>query len=119
MKTYFIYETNHEGWYSGITTHSLEKYLEKIGVTWEEEWEEDDKFGLKTPNIHIKSIPSDRHVVIFRLSDKLGYQEQIGEFNFFRDCYDEVQDFVTEFYREIITSTNESITIKKFNDFKK
>lgn len=42
MKTYFIYETNHEGWYSGMTTHNLEKYLEKIGVTWEEEWEEDD-----------------------------------------------------------------------------
>jgi hypothetical protein len=118
MKTYFIYETNDEGWYSGMTTHNLEGYLEKIGVVWEEEWEEDDKFGLKTPHIDIKSIPSDRHVVVFRLSDKLGYQEQIGEFNFFRECYDEVQDFITEFYREIITSANESLTIKKFDDFK-
>jgi len=41
----------------------------------------------------------------------------IAQFNFFYECEDDVQDFIQDNYRDIITSVHESTGIKKFKDF--
>lgn len=116
MKTYFVVEKDFNGWVSGYTSKNLEKVIEKIGIVYTEDWEDDDKFGMQTPQITITSLPTDKEVLIFEIDDtKIGYQLAIGDFNFFRDCLDDVQDFILDNYRNIIMS--ESTDIKKFNDF--
>lgn len=119
MKTYFIVENNAEGYKSGRISYSLEKTLEDIGVEYTEEFEDDDKFGMNTPSIEISRLPKeDKEILIFKIDlSKKGYQELIAQFNFFYECEDDVQDFIQDNYRDIITSVHESTGIKKFKDF--
>ena len=102
MKKYFIHEVNDEGWSSGIMTNNLMKDFIKIcGITWDEEFEEDDKLGqypiITNVNIETETL----EVWIYEIDSTKNKQELLGHFNFFKDCEDDVLDFIQDNYRRL------------------
>lgn len=123
MKNYILVNVDDMGYPSCKTYDNLEKLVDDVGIKWEDDWDDDDKFGMEDPHISITNMPSNKQVYIFELDLSNQYQELLGDFNFFRDCTDEVEDFIRENYRKIITShsspkeIHEGFNIKKFKDF--
>ena len=120
MKKYFIHKVDDEGWSSGIWTSNLMRdFIKHYDITWEEEFEEDDRLG-ENPIITGLEIGCDNaEVWIYEIDSTKNKQDLLGHFNFFRDCEDEVLDFIQDNYRRLeMEEIDESIKIHRFNDYK-
>lgn len=118
MENYFIVDTNEEGWTMGKVTNNLHRdFIDYYGITFDTE---PSTKRYDTPiisNVKVKKI--NRVCLIFDMSNlESKIKPILGEFNFFTEnYYDDLQDFLTENWREIELSIDESISVKKFKDF--
>jgi len=119
MKKYFIHEVDGEGWSSGTMTNNLMNDFIKIyRITWEEEFEEDDRLG-ESPMIIDLSVGNQAEVWIYEIEPNKEKQRLLGHFNFWKDDLDELLDFIQENYRRLeMEEIDESIKIHRFNDYK-
>lgn len=124
MKRFFIVDINEEGVALGFATDNLHRdFIEKYKITWDE-GEDGDAFSA--PAIENLEVGGNNRVIyIFDMNE--GYQHMdkgpeyksgIGEFNFFtEDCYDDLNDFIQQYWRLIESGIDESHSVKKFKDF--
>jgi len=117
---YFIHEIDDEGWSGGTMTNNLmEDFIKKYSINWEEEFEEDDKLGEDPIITGLEVGTDDCEVWIYQIDPKHKRQQQIGHFNFHRDCIDEVLDFIQDNYRNLeMEELDESFRIHRFKDYK-
>mgnify|MGYP000853736001 CR=1 FL=1 len=125
MKRFFIVDVNEEGTALGFSTDNLHKdFIEKYKITWSE-GEGGEIFG--PPVIEDLEVGKGNRVIyIFDMNQ--GYQHMgsgpeyksgIGEFNLFtEDFYDDLMDFIIEYWDTIESGIDESNSVKKFKDFK-
>jgi hypothetical protein len=120
MKKYFIHEVDDEGWSSGTMTNNLMKDFIKIyRITWEEEFEEDDRLGENPIITDLNVGNKNAEVWIYEINPNKEKQHLLGHFNFFRDDLDELSDFIQENYRRLeMEEIDESVKIHRFNDYK-
>ena len=124
MKRFFIVDINEEGIAIGFTTDNLHKdFIEKYEITWDE----DDRGDAFNPPVieNLEVGKGNRMIYIFDMNQ--GYQHMgngpeyksgIGEFNLFTEnFYDELTDFIQEYWRIIERGIDESNSVKKFKDF--
>lgn len=125
MKRFFIVDINEEGTALGFATDNLYKdFIEKYKITWDEDDSEDAFSAPVIENLEVGG--ANRVIYIFDMSQ--GYQHMgngpeyksgIGEFNFFtEDFYDDLIDFIQQYWRVIERGIDESNSVKKFKDFK-
>lgn len=100
MKTFFIVESSDTGHVSGKISHDLVKdFIKPCGITYEEEYDDEDKFGMDSPIITDLSIEKDSgEIYIFEMDSTKDYQNLIGQFNFYRDPVDDVLDFLNDYF---------------------
>jgi hypothetical protein len=125
MKRFFIVDINEEGTALGFATDNLYKdFIEQYKITWDEVNSGD---AFSAPVIeNLKVGKGYRVIYIFDMSQ--GYQHMdkgpeyksgIGEFNLFtEDFYDDLIDFIQQYWRIIERGMDESNSVKKFKDFK-
>ena len=125
MKRFFIVEVNEEGTALGFVTDNLYRdFIEKYKITWDEGNGGD---AFSAPPIENLEVGSGYRVIyIFDMNQ--GYQHMnkgpeyksgIGEFNLFtEDFYDDLIDFIQQYWRIIERGMDESNSVKKFKDFK-
>ena len=120
MKKYFIHEVDDEGWSGGTMTNNLMKDFIKIyDITWEEEFEEDDRLGENPIITDLNIGCQNAEVWLYEIDPTKEKQHLLGHFNFFKDCEDEILDFIQENYRRLeMEEIDESIKIHRFNDYK-
>lgn len=120
MKKYFIHEVDDEGWSGGTMTNNLMKdFIKHHDITWEEEFEDDDRLG-ENPIITDLNVGCDNvEVWIYEIDATRDRQVLLGHFNFFKKVDDEVLDFIQDNYRRLeMEEIDESIKIHRFNDYK-
>jgi hypothetical protein len=120
MKKYFIHEVDDEGWSCGTMTNNLmEDFIKNFRITWDEEFEEDDRLGENPIITNVNVGNKNAQVWIYQISPTKDKQVLLGEFNFFRDDLDELLDFIQENYRRLeMEEIDESIKIHRFGDYK-
>ena len=123
MKRFFIVDVNEEGTALGFATDNLYRdFIQKYKITWSES----DGDAFSAPDIENLEVGSGYRVIyIFDMSQ--GYQHMdkgpeyksgIGEFNLFtEDFYDDLIDFIQQYWRIIERGIDESNSVKKFKDF--
>ncbi len=122
MFKYFIHSEDDENWVGGIMTNNLQKdFIEKYRITFDEEFEDDDLLGIDPiiSNVEIGNPNSDVNIYIYKIDTNTQRQQLIGQFNFFEKCEGDVQEFITDYSREIEMNVDESLTIKRFKDYDK
>ena len=117
-------DVNEEGTAFGFATDNLYKdFIERYKITWTD-GESNDPFG--PPVIEDLEVGKGNRVIyIFDMND--GYQHMgkgpeykscIGEFNLFtEDFYDDLIDFIQQYWNIIERGIDESNSVKKFKDF--
>lgn len=120
MKKYFIHEVDDEGWSCGTLSNNLMRdFIKFYDITWEEEFGENDRLGEHPIITDLKIGTDNAEVWIYELNPTSDKQILLGHFNFFRDCVDEISDFVQDNYRRLeMEEIDESIKIHRFNDYK-
>ena len=123
MKRFFIVDVNEEGTALGFVTDNLHKdFIEQYKITWDESGGND----FSAPDIENLEVGKGNRVIyIFDMNQ--GYQHTgkgpeyksgIGEFNLFtEDFYDDLIDFIQQYWRIIERGIDESNSVKKFKDF--
>jgi hypothetical protein len=125
MKRFFIVNVNEEGIALGFATDNLYKdFIEEYKITWSE-GQGGETFGPPVID-DIEVGKGNRVIYIFDMN--AGYQHMskgpeykscIGEFNLFtEDFYDDLIDFIQQYWRVIESGIDESNSVKKFKDFK-
>ena len=122
-KRFFIVEINEEGSPYAFTTNNLHKdFIEQYRITWSEKVSDD----FDVPVIEDLEVGKGNRVIyIFDLSKSerahSSWPENtpcIGYFNLFtEDFYDDLMDFIQQYWRLIEGGIDESIVVKKFKDF--
>ena len=123
MKRFFIVDVNEEGTALGFVTDNLHKdFIEQYKITWSE-GEGGDPFG--PPVIENLEVGKGNRVIyIFDMTQGpmrpgIDIKSCIGEFNLFtEDFYDDLIDFIQQYWRIIERGIDESNSVKKFKDFK-
>ena len=125
MKRFFIVDVNEEGTALGFSTDNLHRdFIEKYKITWDED---SSSNPFEAPNIKNIEVGSGYRVIyIFDMNQGYKhmdkgpeYKSGIGEFNFFtEDFYDDLSDFIQQYWRIIERGMDESNSVKKFKDFK-
>lgn len=122
-KRFFIVDINEEGTALGFATDNLHRdFIEHYKITWDEVGGD----AFSAPTIENLQVGKGYRVIyIFDMSQ--GYQHMdkgpeyksgIGEFNLFtEDFYDDLSDFIQQYWRDIEKGIDESNSIKKFKDF--
>jgi len=120
MKKYFIHEVDDEGWSGGTMTNNLMRDFIKIyDITWEEEFEEDDRLGENPIITGLNIGRQNAQVWIYEINPTKEKQHLLGHFNLFTNCDDDIADFIQENYRRLeMEEIDESIKIHRFNDYK-
>ena len=115
MKRYCIFTTDGEGGSTCQFTNDLKKdFIDRFRITYDED---DDHLGSRPQFSNVSIGTKDQEVFIFKIdSSKQGFQNCIGQFNFFVESTDDVDDFIRENWREMLFPHDESI--KKFEEFK-
>ena len=125
MKRFFIVDVNEEGTALGFATDNLyTDFIKKYKITWSE-GDGGDPFGA--PVIEELEVGEGNRVIyIFDMSQ--GYQHMdkgpeyksgIGDFNLFtEDFYDDLIDFIQQYWSIIESGIDDSNSVKKFKDFK-
>ena len=124
MNRFFIIDVNEEGTALGFTTNNLYKdFIKKYEITWSE-GNDGDPFGA--PVIEELEVgKGNRMIYIFDMNQGYKhmdagpeYKSGIGEFNLFtEDFYDDLIDFIQQYWRDIEKGIDESNSVKKFKDF--
>ena len=122
LKKFFIVDVDEQGSAYGVMTNNLHKdFIEKYKITWSED-KDKDHFGPPVID-SIEVGETDRMIYIFSMmegpmrKDK-DIRSNIGEFNLFtEDYYDNLIDFIQEYWRSIEIGIDESNSVKKFKDF--
>ncbi len=122
MKRFFIVDINEEGNPLGFATDNLYKdFIEEYKITWSED-EGSETFG--PPVIEDLQVGrSNRVLYIFDMTQGpmrpgIDIKSCIGQFNLFtEDFYDDLTDFIQEYWRDIEINIDESNSVKKFKDF--
>jgi hypothetical protein len=122
LKKFFIVDIDEQGSAYGVMTNNLHKdFIEKYKITWSES-EDKDHFG--PPIIEeIEVGIGNRMIYIFSMMEGPMRKDEdirsnIGEFNLFtEDYYDNLIDFIQEYWRSIEIGIDESNSVKKFKDF--
>lgn len=121
LKKFFIVDVDEQGSAYGVMTNNLHKdFIEKYEITWSED--NRDHFG--PPVIQeIEVGKTNRMIYIFSMMEGPMRKDEdirsnIGEFNLFtEDYYDDIIDFIQEYWRNIESGIDESNSVKKFKDF--
>jgi hypothetical protein len=122
MKRFFIVDVDEEGSALGFVTDNLHKdFIEKYKITWSE-GDGGDPFGH--PIIEGLEVGTGNRVIyIFDMTQGpmrpgIDIKSCIGEFNLFtEDFYDDLIDFIQQYWRVIERGIDESNSVKKFKDF--
>ena len=122
LKKFFIVDVDEQGSAYGVMTNNLHKdFIERYKITWSED-KDKDHFG--PPVIDSIEVGStNRMIYIFSMMEgpirkDVDIRSNIGEFNLFtEDYYDNLIDFIQEYWRSIERGIDESNSIKKFKDF--
>lgn len=124
MNRFFIIDVNEEGTALGFTTNNLHRdFVQKYQITWSE-GDGGEPFGA--PVIEDLQVgKGNRMIYIFDMNQGYKhmdsgpeYKSGIGEFNLFtEDFYDDLIDFIQEYWRDIERGIDESNSVKKFKDF--
>lgn len=122
-KRFFIVDINEEGVALGFSTDNLYKdFIKKYKITWDE----GDGDPFSAPVIENLDVGANHRVIyIFDMSQSYQHTEKgpdyksgIGEFNFFtEDYYDDLIDFIQQYWNIIERGIDESNSVKKFKDF--
>jgi hypothetical protein len=122
MKRFFIVEIYEDGFSSGISTDNLHRdFIQRNKISWEE-----DSGGSPFSAPEIKSIEvegNSKMIYIFDMSTGsaspgMDVRSTIAEFNLFtEDFYDDLIDFIQQYWRIIESGIDESNSVKKFKDF--
>jgi hypothetical protein len=122
LKKFFIVDVDEQGSAYGVMTNNLHKdFIEKYKITWSES-EDKDHFGPPVID-SIEVGNTNRMVYIFSMMEGPMRKDEdirsnIGEFNLFtEDYYDNLIDFIQEYWRSIESGIDESNSVKKFKDF--
>jgi hypothetical protein len=123
LKKFFIVDVDEQGSAYGVMTNNLHRdFIEKYKITWSED-KDKDHFG--PPVIDSIEVGStNRMIYIFSMMEgpmrkDVDIRSNIGEFNLFtEDYYDNLIDFIQEYWRSIEIGIDESNSVKKFKDFK-
>jgi hypothetical protein len=114
MKTYFIVQIDDMGVSGKISQDLVKDFIKPYGITYSEDYKDDDTFGMDPIISDISFSKSDSQVYIFEMSSDKGYQNLIGQFNFYSDPEEDIHCFLNDNWRHIII--NESM-VKRFRDF--
>jgi hypothetical protein len=122
MKRFFIIDINEGGIPLGFATNNLHKdFIQEYKITWDEDNSGDVFSAPVIENLEVGK--GNRMIYIFDMTQGpmrpgIDIKSCIGEFNLFtEDFYDDLSDFIQEYWREIESGVDESINIKKFKDF--
>ena len=116
-----IYMVHHGDFYHALRTNInlMRDFIKHYDITWEEEFEEDDRLGENPIITGLEIGCNNAEVWIYEIDPTKDRQVLLGHFNFFRDCEDEVLDFIQDNYRRLeMEEIDESIKIHRFNDYK-
>ena len=123
LKKFFIVDVDEQGSAYGVMTNNLHKdFIEKYKITWSED-KDKDHFGPPVID-SIEVGETDRMIYIFSMMEgpmrkDVDIRSNIGEFNLFtEDYYDDLIDFIQQYWRSIEIGIDESNSDKKFKDFK-
>jgi hypothetical protein len=122
LKKFFIVDVDEQGSAYGVMTNNLHRdFIEKYKITWSED-KDKDHFGPPVID-SIEVGKTDRMIYIFSMMEgpmrkDVDIRSNIGEFNLFtEDYYDDLIDFIQEYWRSIESGIDESNSVKKFKDF--
>jgi hypothetical protein len=122
LKKFFIVDVDQQGSAYGVMTNNLHRdFIEKYKITWSED-KDKDHFGPPVID-SIEVGETDRMIYIFSMMGgpmrkDIDIRSNIGEFNLFtEDYYDDLIDFIQEYWRNIESGIDESNSVKKFKDF--
>ena len=122
LKKFFIVDVDEQGSAYGVMTNNLHRdFIEKYKITWSED-KDKDHFGPPVID-SIEVGETDRMIYIFSMMEgpmrkDVDIRSNIGEFNLFtEDYYDDLIDFIQEYWRSIEIGIDESNSVKKFKDF--
>ena len=122
LKKFFIVDVDEQGSAYGVMTNNLHRdFIEKYKITWSED-KDKDHFGPPVID-SIEVGKTDRMIYIFSMMEgpmrkDVDIRSNIGEFNLFtEDYYDDLIDFIQEYWRSIEIGIDESNSVKKFKDF--
>jgi hypothetical protein len=122
-KRFFIVDINEDGSPFAFATDNLHKdFIELYKITWTAK----ESGDFDVPQIENVEVGKGYRVIyIFDRSKESNAHTSwpdvtpcIGEFNLFtEDFYDDLIDFIQEYWRIIEGGIDESISVKKFKDF--
>ena len=122
LKKFFIVDVDQQGNAYGVMTNNLHRdFIEKYKITWSED-KDKDHFGPPVID-SIEVGETDRMIYIFSMMEgpmrkDVDIRSNIGEFNLFtEDYYDDLIDFIQQYWRTIELGIDESNSVKKFKDF--
>jgi hypothetical protein len=122
LKKFFIVDVDEVGSAYGVMTNNLHKdFIERYKITWSED-KDKDHFGPPTIE-DIQVGNTNRMIYIFSMKEgpmrpDIDIRSNIGEFNLFtEDYYDDLIDFIQQYWRSIESGIDESNSVKKFKDF--
>jgi hypothetical protein len=122
LKKFFIVDVDEQGSAYGVMTNNLHRdFIEKYKITWSED-KDKDHFGPPVID-SIEVGETDRMIYIFSMMEgpmrkDVDIRSNIGEFNLFtEDYYDDLIDFIQQYWRSIEIGIDESNSVKKFKDF--